>query len=281
MISIGSNSILEVSAHVPAGILLTDGEKEILLPNKFVPKGAKTGDKIDVFVYTDSEDRPIATTQTPLAKVGDFACLKVIDESQHGAFLDWGLDKDLFVPKTEQHSRMIVGRSYVVAVFLDNATHRVAAASRLGEFLDYDISGVHEGSQVQLMVYGFTDRGAQVLVNDRYGGLIFHSETFQRLTIGDKMEGFVGPLRQDNKLDIRLQRSGAGGSFDAQTIILEALKKRDGLLHLGDKSPPDKIYAELGISKKAFKSAVGALYKRKLVSPSSLETRLNDTDDTN
>ena len=278
MISVGSKSTLQVSAKVPAGLLLTDGENEVLLPNKFVPTDAKEGTNIEVFVYTDSEDRPVATTQEPHAMVGDFACLKVVDTSAHGAFLDWGLDKDLFVPKSEQHQPLQVGRSYVVAVFLDNATNRVAAASRLGEFLDYDVSGVNTGARVKLLVYGFTDRGAQVLVDNKHSGLIFESETFRRLNIGDKLSGYVAAVRPDNKLDIQLQRTGAGGNADARAIVLRALEENGGRLELGDRSPPEKIYEQLGLSKKAFKAIIGGLYKEGLLVLSPLEVQQKEPD---
>lgn len=175
MIPVGTTSALLVRTKIDAGFLLSDGDKDILLPKKLVEGEVSVGEKIKVFVYTDSEDRPVATMQTPLAQVGDFACLKAIDQSPHGVFLDWGLDKDLFVPKSEQHQPMTVGNSYVVAVFLDNHTNRVAAASKLNDFFERDLHRVKKDDEVDLVVYGENDRGINVIVNDRYSGLLYLS----------------------------------------------------------------------------------------------------------
>lgn len=269
MIEIGRTQTLRVEGIDAHGYSLGDGESQILLPKKLAKRGTEIGQNLEVFVYTDSEDRPVATTQRPLAEVGDFACLKVIDENRTGAFLEWGLDKDLFVPRSQQHIPMVVGRSYVVAVFLDTQTNRVAAASRLGEFFDYDLKGIEVGSKVPLLVYGHSDRGTQVLVSDRYSGLLYRSETFVELKIGEKMEGFVAAVRVDNKLDIRLQRTGPEGQKDATLVVLDALLQAGGELLVGDKSPPEAIYHLLGLSKKAFKTAVGMLFKAGRVKPSA------------
>ena len=171
---------------------------------------------------------------------------------------------------------MNVGRSYVVAVYLDARTNRVAAASRLGEYFDYDVSGVQVGQEVSLLVYGFSDRGAHVVVGGRHNGLIYSSETFQSLNIGDALTGFVSDVRSDNKLDIRLGRLGHDGRLDARSILIAALEKAGGTLPLGDKSDPDAIYDSLGISKKAFKAAVGQLFKAGRVTPGATTTTLLD-----
>lgn len=274
MIEIGKTQVLTVREKIGAGAVLAEGRETVLLPNKLGGANVEVGDEVSVFVYTDSEDRPVATTQTPKARVGDFALLEVVDESRHGSFLDWGLDKDLFVPRSEQHEPMVVGRAYVVAVFLDNATGRVAAASRLGQFFDYDVSRVKMGSKVSLLAYGTVPQGTQVIVDDRYSGLVYSSEMFTPLGIGQRLDGYVAKVREDNKLDIRLQRIGAEGQKDAASVILDALSKAGGVLALGDKSAAERIYAELGLSKKAFKGAVGSLYKAGKVTPGPHETRL-------
>jgi uncharacterized protein len=274
VVEVGSTNQLTVVRRTKPGHVLRDDEgREVLLPHKLGPSDLKVGDTISVFVYTDSEDRPVATTQKPLAQVGDFACLKVVHVNDHGAFLDWGLDKDLFVPRSEQHIPMRVGQSYVVAVFLDGVTERVAAASRLGPFFDYDVSGIAVGKAVDLLVYDENEVGTLVIVDDRYSGMIHRSELFQQLRIGDRLPGFVANVREDNKLDIRLRRTGQGGQQDASTTILEALHAAGGTLSLGDKSPPEEIAERLGLSKKAFKAAVGALYKSGQVVPGPTETK--------
>lgn len=273
MIEIGKTQVLTVREKIGAGALLGQGRDMVLLPNKLGGSDVQVEDDVRVFVYTDSEDRPVATTQTPKAQVGDFCFLKVVDESRHGSFLDWGLDKDLFVPHSEQHEPMVVGRQYVVAVFLDNATGRVAAASRLAQFLDYDVSGVKIGSKVPLLVYSCTARGMLVIVDDRYSGLVYSSETFTDLSVGQRLDGYVDKVRSDNKLDLRLQRTGSEGQKDAASVVLEALSRASGVLSLGDQSPAERIYEELGLSKKAFKAAVGSLYKAGKVVPGPHETR--------
>lgn len=275
MIEVGSTNQLTVArTTTPGHVLKDESGREVLLPHKLGPRDLKVGDVISVFVYTDSEDRPIATTQKPLAQVGDFAYLKVVHESEHGAFLDWGLDKDLFVPKAEQYIPMRVGQSYVVAVFLDGRTERVAAASKLGPFFDYDVSGLTVGKSVDLLVYGESETGTLVIVDDRFGGMIHRSELFRPVRVGDKLTGFLANIRDDNKLDIRLRRTGQSGQLDASAVILDALRSSGGVLPLGDKSPPEEIAKRLGLSKKAFKAAVGSLYKQGQVIPGEAEIKL-------
>lgn len=274
MLEIGTTNLLTVTRKTSAGFLLTDGEAEVLLPTRLAPEGLEPGQDVSVFLYTDSEDRPIATTQKPLAQVGEFACLRVIDQGPHGAFLDWGLDKDLFVPYSEQHEKLVIGQKYVVAVYLDNHTQRVAAASKLASFLDYDVSALEEDQPVVALVYAKSDRGALVIVNDRYSGMVHTSELFSPVEIGQSLSGFITKIRDDNKLDIRLRRVGTKGKRDAETVILSALEESGGVLPLGDKSPPEAIITRLGISKKVFKAAIGGLYKAGKVLPGPLETRL-------
>jgi predicted RNA-binding protein (virulence factor B family) len=264
-ISIGQYNTLEVVREGDPGLYLGAEAQAVLLPWRYVPEGTKVGDQLRVFVYTDSEDRPIATTLTPTAVVGDFALLEVVAVAEHGAFLNWGLAKDLFAPFNEQRDRTEVGGKYVFAVSLDERDGRVKASSELGRYFDYDVDEVQEGDEVDLLVYGRNDVGALVVVDGRHAGIVYLNETFQPLTVGDEITGYVKFVRPDNKLDIRLQRIGAEAADDGQRVVLEALRAHGGFLPLHDKSPPEEIRAQFALSKKAFKRALGALYKARRV----------------
>lgn len=265
MIEIGKTNRLQAARRAPPGMYLARDGQEVLLPNRYVPEGIEIGAELDVFVYTDSSDRPVATTQRPLAEVGQFACLTVIDVSPHGAFLDWGLDKDLFAPLPEQESRLSKGDRVVVAVCLDEHTQRVMASSRLGQFLEPPTSPPAPGAPVELLVYRQTELGAQVIVDDRHAGLVYASETFAALAVGDRVTGYVRRLRDDGKLDVSLRAPGAAGRDEDTRALLRALEANGGQLALHDDSAPEEISAQLGISKKAFKRAVGNLYRQRLV----------------
>ena len=265
MIEIGRKSRLLAGRRAPPGVYLSQGDDEVLLPNRHVPPGLELGTELEVFVYTDSDDRPVATTQEPRAEVGQFAYLKVLDLGPHGAFLDWGLDKDLFVPFAEQEERMSIGEAHVVAVCLDEHTQRVMGSSRLAQFFEADLSGLELRQPVELLVYRRTELGAQVIVNQRYSGLVYQSEAFVELRVGQELAGYVQRLRSDGKLDISLKPQGAAGrDGDTQTLI-RALEARGGHLPLHDNSPPEEIVKALSMSKKAFKRAVGTLYRQRLV----------------
>ncbi len=265
MIPIGQFSDLEVLSRDRYGLRLGDSREQVLLPNKLVPANVQPGQRIRVFVYTDSTDTPVATTQVPYAVVGQFACLEVVDVSPHGAFLAWGLDKDLFAPNQMQHRPMLIGQKHVVAVYLDERTDRVAASGRIAEFLDYDVADLEEGAEVELLVYGFNDLGAQVIVDGSYAGLVYRSEIVTPLTIGSKVRGFIGRIRDDNKLDIVLKRAGAEGLADAEDVILQALERAGGYLALHDRSSPDDVRRALSLSKKSFKAALGVLYRKRRI----------------
>jgi len=265
MIEIGKTNRLVAARRAPPGMYLAQDEQEVLLPNRYVPEGLEIGAELDVFVYTDSSDRPVATTQKPLAQVGQFACLSVIDVSPHGAFLDWGLDKDLFAPLPEQEARLRKGDRVVVAVCLDEHTQRVMASSRLGQFLEPPTSPPAPGAPVELLVYRQTELGAQVIVDDRHAGLVYASETFGPLAVGDRVTGYVRRLRDDGKLDISLRAPGAAGRDEDTRALLRALEAGGGQLPLHDDSTPEEISTQLGMSKKAFKRAVGNLYRQRLV----------------
>ncbi len=265
-ILVGQYNTLEVRREADPGLYLGDEDDVVLLPWRYVPEGTKVGERLQVFVYTDSEDRPIATTLTPTAVVGDFAYLEVVAVSEHGAFLNWGLAKDLFAPFGELKSRVEVGRRYVFAVSLNERDGRVKASSQLRTHFDYDVDEVEEGDQVDLLVYGRNEIGLLVVVDGRHAGIVYNDDLFTPLTIGDELTGYVNLVRPDNKLDIRVRRVGADGVSDAQRVIVDAARANDGFLALHDKSPPEDIRAELSLSKKAFKRAVGALYKARRIS---------------
>ena len=272
MIEIGRYNRLTVARRAPPGAYLTLGESEVLLPNRHVPEGLELGTELEVFVYTDSDDRPIATTQKPNAVVGEFAYLKVVDVSTHGAFLDWGLDKDLFVPFAEQETRMQRGEQHVVAVCLDEHTQRVMATSRLAQFFEADTSALTPRQEVELLVYRSTELGALVVVDQCYSGLVYQNETFRKLTVGERLTGHVQRVRPDGKLDISLKPPGAKGRGGDTQALTRALEAAGGSLPLHDNSSPEEIAQALHMSKKAFKRAVGILYRQRLIeiSPSGI-----------
>lgn len=264
MIKLGLINTLEVLRDTSVGLFLGDESQEVLLPNRYVPDGVDVGDSLDVFIYTDSEDRPVATTLTPKIKLGEFACLEVKDVTAFGAFLDWGLAKDLLVPTNEQMERMQSGEMHVVYLYLDEKTNRLAASTKLKNFLKTD-TVVDEGDEVNLLVCRHSELGIQVLINDSHLGLLYHDQVFKPLHIGDKVKGYIKLIREDGKIDVSLQKTGYVQIEDSQQLILDALKKNKGSLNLSDKSDPKEIYAKLGISKSVFKKAIGGLYKRQLI----------------
>lgn len=261
MIEVGLYNTLEVLRETPQGLRLGTEEHNILLPRRQVPRGCEVGDLLEVFVYTDSSDELIATTLSPLATVGQFACLRVVDVTPHGAFLDWGLPKDLFAPFSRQHRPLRIGDRIVVGLSVHAATGRVIASSTLAGLFDDDVEHLSPGQPVQLLVYGKNELGVQVIVQGRHAGLVFHDRVFQPVRLGEALEGFIDQVREDHRLDITLQRPGREGNSDAEETILAALDAAGGRLNLHDKSPPEAIYQALGLSKKAFKRAVGSLYR--------------------
>ncbi|MBA2656510.1 MAG: GntR family transcriptional regulator [Tatlockia sp.] len=265
MIKIGQVNQLTVIKEVSFGLYL-DGDDwgEILLPNKFVPKDSKVNDKLDVFIYFDSEDKIIATTQRPYAKVGAFAFLKVIDVNRVGAFLDWGLDKDLLVPKPEQKRPMEKDKSYLVYVKLDN-DGRIIASSKLDYFLHKSSHNFKQGEEVNLLIAETTPLGTKVIINDSFWGLIHSSDIFQTLNYGKRTKGYIKNLRDDGKIDITLRKAGQDSIRELAKRILELLPKQDGFLALHDKSSAEEIQRVLGESKKSYKAAIGNLYKESLI----------------
>ncbi len=261
MIKIGQFNRLMVTKEVPFGVYL-DGKEygEILLPKKYVPKNASPEDMIDVFIYFDSEDKIIATTRSPLAEVNKCAFLKVIDVNPTGAFLDWGLDKDLLVPRPEQQRPMEQNKFYVVYLKQD-AQDRIFASSKLDYFLDKSPAEYSFNEEVNLMIAQKTDLGFKVIINHKHWGLIHTNDVFQNLYVGQKIKGYIKQIREDQKIDVVLRQQCAIARDDLSARILEALEKADGFLPLHDKSSPEEISRMFAESKKRFKNAVGQLYK--------------------
>ncbi|WP_430810480.1 MULTISPECIES: CvfB family protein [unclassified Carboxylicivirga] len=264
---IGKYNTLRVVKEVEFGIYLDGGELgEILLPIRYVPPGLKPDDELEVFIYLDSEDRVIATTEEPYATIGEFAYLKVVSVNKTGAFLDWGLMKDLLVPYREQAERMKEGQSYVVYVYLDDESRRIVATSKLNSVLDNLMPEYEEGQEVELMVIDKTDMGYKVSVNNLHTGLLYHNELFKPIKIGDKCKGYIKKVREDDKLDITLEKPGYEKIGGLAAEILDKLNAKGGALAVSDKSPAEVIYKMFGTSKKNFKKAIGTLYKQRLIS---------------
>ncbi len=266
MTEIGKINQLKVIKTVEPGVYL-DGRDlgEILLPNRYVPNNCKAGDIIDVFVYLDSEDRLIATTLKPYAMVGEVGWLKVVDVNDYGAFLDWGLAKDLLVPFPEQRQRMKKGQSYLVFIYIDDVTHRITASSRVEKFLSSQPKDLTDGQPVDLTIAESTDLGYKAVINNRSLGILYHSEIFQKLKEGQTLKGFVKKVREDGKIDLCLQKTGYGQVTDISEQIILAIAARGGYIDITDKSSAEEIYQMFGISKKNFKKAIGALYKARRI----------------
>ena len=263
---IGKYNELRVARKTDNGLYLRDEEgQEVLLPRKFVPQEAESGTMLTVFVYKDGEDRLVATTQQPLITLGQFAYLKVLQVNRIGAFLDWGLDKDLFVPFREQKEKMETGRRYLVYLYLDEETDRLVASARTARFLEKEPLTVAEGEEVDLLVSDRTELGYNVIINDRHSGLIYHSELFRPLHPGDRLTGYIQHIREDKKIDVSLDPVGYQKVEPNAEKVLARLRENEGFLSLTDKSPPADIYAELEMSKKTFKKALGSLYKQRII----------------
>ncbi|TDW96123.1 CvfB family protein [Dinghuibacter silviterrae] len=265
MIKVGEYNTLKVIRKATPGVYLEDGGEGILLPNRAVPEGTKTGDELKVFVYHDSDNRLIATTETPKAVVGDNVRLKVVAVTPQGAFLDWGLMKDLFVPKSQQHSFMRLGGEYLVHLYIDRQTGRVAATEKIDAFLSNDPLTVQENDEVALTVYRPSDMGFVVIINGLHTGLLYGDEVFTDLLPGDTLTGFIRKIRPDGKIDVVAGKRGYQKVSDEATRILRYLEDHGGYLPLNDKSDPEDIYKTLGMSKKTFKMTTGALYKQQKI----------------
>jgi predicted RNA-binding protein (virulence factor B family) len=266
MVQIGKMNTLSIKGTQVYGIHLDGGDSgDILLRDKSAAQKYQSGDEIDVFVYVDREQRLLGTTQKPYAMVGEFALLRVVADSAAGAFMGWGLENDLFVPKSEQQDNMREGKSYVVHLFLSEKHNRITASSKLDKFLDLQPPEYEEGEEVDLIVYSKTDLGYGAVVNGSHTGMIYQSEVFQKLAIGQRLKGYIKKIREDLKIDLRLQQTGYQVVDGISQSILETIKDNGGTIGVTDKSPPEEIYALFGVSKKVFKKAIGGLYKKKLI----------------
>lgn len=266
MASIGTLNELEVVKTVDFGVYLDGGfHGEILLPKRYVPENCQAGDRLEVFIYLDSEDRLVATTERPLAIVGEFAMLKVVEVTSFGAFLDWGLMKDLLVPFREQQVKMEKGNSYLVYVYLDNESQRIVATSKLDKCLGNIPVDYEPGEEVDLIIAGKTDLGYKAIVDNSHWGVIYHNEVFKPLQPGEKLKGFIKQVRPDEKIDLRLDKPGYEKIDSISQGILDQLRATGGFLPFNDKSDPDLIVKTFKTSKKNFKKAIGSLYKQHLI----------------
>lgn len=259
MFEIGRINKLNVQYLDDRGAWFHSEDFRILLPQKEVPAGVGPGDRLEVFVYLNSSGLPTATFTTPAAQVGEFAFLQVSEITRYGAFLDWGLPKELLVPFSEQPERLRPGRRYVVRLYLDDRG-RVVASARIDKWLETETITLREGDSVELLLWEFTDLGAKVIIDNRYGGLLYRDEIHKGMRRGDRFTGYVGRLREDGKIDITLRKGGREAVDEAKQQVLAAME-RAGFLPLHDGSRPEEIEAALGMSKKTFKKALGGLYK--------------------
>jgi predicted RNA-binding protein (virulence factor B family) len=248
------------------GIYLDGGDEgDILMPQKYVPEGVKVGDTITCFVYLDQDERLVATTEKPLAKVGDFAWLKCTWVNEFGAFLDWGVMKDVLCPFSEQKKKMEIGDSYLVYLHIDSESYRIVATAKVEHFLDNGMPPYHRGQEVQLLVWQKTPLGFKVIVGNRFQGLIYDDQIFQAVHSGDRLTGYILQVREDGKIDVSLQPTGRKQTKDFAETLLEWLKDHGGHCPLGDKSDAEDIRRQFQVSKKVYKRAIGDLYKRRLI----------------
>jgi len=265
-IELGKFNQLEVVKEVDFGVYLDGGEEgEILLPTRYVPEDCKIGDILNVFLYLDMDERLIATTLTPFVQVGQFACLEVSWVNQYGAFLNWGLMKDLFVPFREQKMKMQVGRKYVVHAHLDEESYRIVASAKVERYLSKEKPEYTAGEEVNILIWQKTDLGFKAIIDNKYSGLLYENEIFSLIETGMEMKAFVKQVREDGKVDLILQKPGFEKVDDFAKTLLDYIKEQGGRIHLNDKSPAEDIYDTFGVSKKTFKKGVGDLYKKRLI----------------
>lgn len=275
-LKLGKINTMKVLRKVDFGMYLEGGPTgDILLPKRYIPKGTKIGEELDVFIYLDQDERPIATTQKPLAMVGDFAYLRVAWTNEHGAFLDWGLMKDVFCPFREQKMRMEKDRSYIVHIHLDEDSYRIVASAKIEHFLSKEAPEYKKGDKVDILVWQKTDLGFKVIIDNKFQGLIYDDQVFRNLHTGDRAKAYISAIRPDGKIDVALQKEGREQTLDFAERLYEYLFKHDGYCPYTDKSAAEDIYAEFNVSKKVFKKAVGDLYKRRLITlaPDGIELK--------
>ena len=263
---LGKYNQLEVVKEVDFGVYLDGGDDgEILLPSRYVPEGCRPGDMLNVFIYLDNEERLIATTLQPKVLVDEFACLEVAWVNEYGAFLDWGLMKDLFVPFREQKMKMQKGHRYVVYAHVDEDSYRIMASAKVEKYLSKDMPPYQPGEEVEVMAWQKTDLGYKVIVDNKYSGLVYQKEIFKALEPGMKMQAYIRQVREDGKIDLTLQKDGLQKVGDFAEVLLQYIKEQGGHTSLNDKSAAEDIYDTFGVSKKTFKKAVGDLYKKRLI----------------
>lgn len=273
---VGNIQTLKVNRISDFGLYLADEEgEEVLLPNRYVSLSNAVGDQIEVFVYHDSEDRLVATTDRPLITEGRVAYLKVVDKSIHGAFLDWGISgKDLFLPNRNQQGGVVPGRSYVVWLYVDNITGRCVATMKLKPFIDNEIITLKPRQKVEALVASESPIGYRVIINSRHWGMIYKNQIFRRINVGDNVEAFVRRITEDNRIDLSLRKEGYDGVADSAEVLLSLLQGSGGVLAVGDDSSPEQIHALTQMSKKVFKRAVGILLKRGDIVADKFEIKL-------
>lgn len=277
MVQSGEYYKLRVVKEVSFGIYLDGGdEEEILMPKRFVPAGTEEGDEIEAFIYHDNEGRLIATTQKPYGKVGDIVMLEVKDKTRQGAFMDWGLMKDIFLPLSQQKSPIRAGGKYLVYIYRDEMTGRVAATEHISRYLDDKEFDLEEGDEVDILIWRKTEIGYAVFINNQFEGLLHDNEVFKELNIGDTEKGFIKTIHEDDKVTVSLGPKGYKRIEGEAGKIYELLQANNGYLPYHDKSAPEEIYDFFGMSKKAFKMAVGALYKQKLINLTKTGIKLNE-----
>lgn len=264
MYKVGEYNLLRVKKESDYGLFLDGGDQEILMPKRFVPAGAQKGDELKVFIYHDSENRLTATNQEPYGIVGDIVNLKATDTTEQGAFLDWGLMKDLFVPASKQISKMHPGQDYLVKIYLDELTNRVAATEKIDPYLSNENLTVKELDVVDMIIYRRSEIGFIVIINNQHTGVLHYSEVFGTLDIGDKLKGFIKSIKED-KIDVVVGKPGYDRVESEADKILRLLKENDGYLPYHDKSDPEEIYEFFSMSKKTFKMTTGALYKQRKI----------------
>ncbi|MEO6704842.1 MAG: S1-like domain-containing RNA-binding protein [Ginsengibacter sp.] len=262
MVKMGEFNVLKVIKEKAMGIFLDDGDVGILLPKRYVPAGTKIGDELKVFLYHDGEDRPIATTQKPFGILGDIVKLKAVNVTNQGAFLDWGLMKDLFIPKSKMNHFMQLNGEYLVKIVLDEQTGRLAATEKLEPFLSNEELTIQVKDEVDLLVYRQTDIGYEVIINNIHKGILHNNEIYRRIAIGDTFRGFIKNILPENKIDVAAGKPGYTRVEDETEKVLRLLKENDGYLPYHDKSSPEEIYSFFAMSKKTFKMTTGNLYKQ-------------------
>ena len=261
---VGHIQTLKVSRISDFGLYLIDEqEQEVLLPNRYVSLDNKVGDEIEVFVYHDSEDRLVATTDRPLITEGKAACLKVVDKNIHGAFLDWGLaGKDLFLPNRNQQGGVLAGKSYIVWLYVDNITGRCVATMKLKPFIDNDIITVKPRQKVDILIASESPIGYRAIIDSRHWGMLYKNQIFKPVKVGDRLDGYIRRITDDNRIDLTLRQEGYDGVANSAEDLLKLIKENGGELPIGDNSSPEKVHALTQMSKKVFKRAVGILLKR-------------------